>query len=102
MYKLIISQLADDDLDKIIYYIAVELANPVAATNLAEKVHKCYYNLKSTPYMYEQCCDPRLRKENYRRAAINNYILIYKVAEDQKTVNIHRIFYGGQDYINLI
>lgn len=102
MYKLIISELAYNDLDGIVSYIAVELANPIAAANFLKEVDKCYDYLRNTPYMYEQCHDPRLKKENYRRVTLNNYVLLYKVAEVTKTVSIHRIFYGGQDYINLI
>lgn len=102
MYKLIISELAHDDLDGIVSYIAVELANPIAAANFVKEVERCYGYLKDTPYMYELCRDPHLKKEDYRRATINNYVLIYKVVETTKTVNIHRIFYGGHDYIKLI
>ena len=102
MYKLIISEFAHDDLDGIISYISMELANPIAASNFVKEVEKCYGHLKNTPYMYEHCRDPRLKKEDYRRAPINNYVLLYKVKEDDKVVHIYRIFYGGQDYINLI
>lgn len=102
MYKLLISELAHDDLDGIVSYIAVELVNPIAAANFIKEVEKCYGYLKNTPFMYEQCRDPNLKNQNYRRAPINNYVLLYKVVEDDKVVNIYRIFYGGQDYINLI
>ena len=53
MYKLIISELVHDDLDGIVSYIAVELANPIAASNFVKEVEKCYDYLKNTPYMYE-------------------------------------------------
>ena len=102
MYKLIISELAHNDLEGIVSYIAVELANPVAASNFVKEIGKHYEYLKNNPYMFEQCHDLRLKSENYRRVPINNYVLLYKVMEEDKVVNIYRIFYGGQDYINLI
>jgi len=33
MYKLIVTELAHQDLDNIVSYIAVQLANPAAASN---------------------------------------------------------------------
>jgi toxin ParE1/3/4 len=102
MYKLIVSELAHQDLDGIVSYVAVELSNPIAAKNFLDEVTKCYDYLKTNPFMYEKCDNKRLKKEDYRKALIKNYLLIYKVDEDSKVVSIIRFFYGAQDYINLI
>jgi len=40
MYKLVVSESAHEDLDNIISYIAVHLANPMAATNFLSEVEK--------------------------------------------------------------
>ncbi len=102
MYKLIITELAHQDLDKIVSYIAVELVNPIAAGNFLGEVEKCYAYLKSNPWMYGKCQNKRLEKEGYRRSPIKNYLLVYKIDEESRTVNILRFFYGAQDYINFI
>ncbi|MFZ5986616.1 MAG: type II toxin-antitoxin system RelE/ParE family toxin [Bacillota bacterium] len=102
MYKLVITELAHQDLDKIVSYIAVELVNPIAAGNFLDEVDKCYGHLKSNPWMYGKCQNKRLEKEGYRKAPIKNYLLVYKIDEVSKTVNIMRFFYGAQDYIKLI
>jgi len=52
--------------------------------------------------MYERCHDACLVKEGYRKAAIKNYILVYRIEEAAKAVMIHRVFYGAQDYVKLI
>lgn len=52
--------------------------------------------------MYVKCQDMRLEKEGYRKVLIKNYVLVYKINEDSKTVNILRFFYGAQDYVKLI
>lgn len=52
--------------------------------------------------MYERCYDAFLEKKGYRKATINNYVLVYKVEEAARTVIIHRFFYGAQDYVKLI
>jgi plasmid stabilization system protein ParE len=49
MYRLVVSELAHEDLDNIVSYIAIHLANPVAALNFLNEVEKCYGFLKSNP-----------------------------------------------------
>ncbi|GAB6273779.1 MAG: hypothetical protein STSR0004_06420 [Peptococcaceae bacterium] len=102
MYKLTVSELAHQDLDSIISYIAVQLANPAAASNFLDEVVRCYGNLKGNPMMYSKCNDSRLEKEGYRKAVIKNYILVYKVDEIAKTVSVLRFFYGARDYEKLV
>lgn len=70
MYKLVISELAHQDLDRIVSYVAVELSNPIAAKNFLDEIAKCYDYLKTNPFMYGKCDDKRLKKEDYRKALI--------------------------------
>ncbi len=102
MYKINVSELAHHDLERIVSYIIVNLASPMAATNFLDQVEKCYNHLKHTPYMYAKCQNNRLEKEGYRKIPIKNYLLVYKIVEEDKTVNILRCFYGAQDYLKLI
>lgn len=102
MYKLVVTELAHQDLDSIVSYIAVQLANPAAASDFLDDVDKCYGYLKSNPMMYSKCNDSRLEKEGYRKAVIKNYILVYKVDESAKRVSVLRFFYGARDYAKLI
>jgi toxin ParE1/3/4 len=102
MYKLKVSELAHKDLDNIVSYITVDLASPIAATTFLNEVEKCYIHLQNTPYMYAKCQNNRLKKESYRKVSIKNYLLVYKVMEEDKTVTVLRFFYGAQDYLELI
>lgn len=101
MYKLVITELAHQDLDRIVSYIVVQLSNSKAAGDFLDEVTACYGFLKSTPMMYERCQDRRLGEEGYRKAVIKNYVLVYKISEESKTVSIMRFFYGAQDYTKL-
>ena len=102
MYNLDITDHAEDDLDKILSYISNVLNAPKAASDFADKVYDCYDRLEDNPYIYEECRDARLKKEKYRRAVIGNYVLLFRIHEDEKKVIVHRFFYGAQDYANLI
>ena len=102
MYKLLISELAHQDLDSIVSYIAVQLANPKAAGDFLDEVTACYGFLKNNPMMYEQCQVRGFGKEEYRKAIIKNYVLVYKINESSRTVSIMRFFYGAQEYMKLL
>lgn len=102
MYDLIVSELAHKDLDGIVSYIAVQLANPEAACNLIREVERCYDFLQSNPSMYELCRDKRLSASGYRKAPIGNFAAVYRFSEQPHTVTILRFFYGARDYANLI
>jgi plasmid stabilization system protein ParE len=102
MYNVDISDQAEQDLTSIIAYIAEKLFAPKAASDFADKVYDCYDRLAENPFIYEQCRDPKLQREGYRRAVINNYILVYKIYEETNEVVVCRFFYGRQDYANQI
>lgn len=44
--RLIISELANGDLDEIAGYMVNELKSPDAAANLLDEIEMCYVNLK--------------------------------------------------------
>ena len=98
MYSLHITELAEQDLDGIVNYMAVVLANPIAASAFLDKTEDCYAHLKTKPRIYAECEDSYLRCKGYRKTLIGNYLLIFRIEERSKRVYILRFFYGGQDY----
>lgn len=102
MYKLIITELAQNDLDGIVNYIARQLDNPIAAGDFLDEVDKCYSFLRENPFIYAASSDAQLEKEGYRKALIKNYLLMFKVNEPENAVIIYRFFYGAQDYLKLL
>lgn len=101
-YKIVHTDSFQRDLDAAVGYIALVLENKIAAASLLNAIEKCYDELGKMPFMYEACHDPCLQELGYRKAQINRYILVYKVDEAKKTVNILRLFHGRQDYEKLI
>ena len=101
-YKIVKTDAFQRDLDAVIRYIAVSLENRIAAVSLLDAIEDSYEGLERMPLMYETCHDPYLKELGYRKAVIRNYILIYKVNSETKTVYIMRLFHGRQDYGKLI
>lgn len=102
VYKINRTDAFQRDLDAAIGYIVISLENKIAATALLDAIEKSYDNLEHMPLMYEACHDPALKELGYRKVGVHNYIMVYKVDEDARTVNMMRFFHGRQDYEKLI
>jgi len=101
-YRIIRTDHFQQDLDSAVGYIVLSLENRAAAKSLLDAVEECYETLESMPLMYEACHDPFLREKGYRRAIIKNYIMVYEVDEQDKTVTVLRFFHGKRDYEKMI
>ena len=102
IYKLIVSKEADEDIADIVFYIVSELNNPGAASAFLDDVEKSYHNIVEKPAMYSLCNDYRLRNGGYRKIVIKNYLILYRINEENKTVIVVRVVYGGRNYSELI
>ncbi|MBR1534765.1 MAG: type II toxin-antitoxin system RelE/ParE family toxin [Ruminococcus sp.] len=101
-YNLVITNDANDELDKIVDYIAVNLQNPKAASDFLDQVESSYDLLIDNPRIYQLCDYPTFKEKQYRKVVINNYIMIYKIDETTDIVNVMHFFYGKRDYYNMI
>ena len=101
-YKLIKTDSFQRDLDAAVAYIALSLENKVAAASLLDAVERTYDGIERMPLMYEACRDPHLKALGYRRAVIQNYIMVYKADSETETVYMMWLFHGRQDYEKLI
>lgn len=102
IYKLVVSKPAEKDLADILQYISKDLSAPKAASDFLDEVLKCYDNVAANPLMYALCDNDRLKNKKYRKAIIKNYIMFYRVDEENSMVYIMRFIYGRRDYINLL
>ncbi len=94
-YKILLTAAAEKDLAVIVEYMTHTLANPVAANSFIDEVEECFALLARTPFVYAKCNDPRLKIKGYRKAVINNYVLIYRVEEKTET-----FIYSGHSMVD--
>ena len=97
-YKLKFSKEAGNDLDGLFEYISLTLYAPQAAKELLAEIEKRVRNLTNHPFMCPLCMESPMRELGYRKLIIKNYVVVYGISEQEKVVNIVRIFYGRQDY----
>ena len=101
MYDVIISPGANADLFDILRYIAEELENPQAASDLADKVEKCYLDLQTMPSAHALCADSVLRLKGYRKYPVGNYLVIFRIVDECSEVRVVHIFHETQNYLDI-
>lgn len=98
MYEVLVSPQAEDDLERIIHYIAVELGNPTAATALVEKIDRRLGELETMPSKFPLCKDRVLMALGYHRVPVNGYLIVYRIDEPGQRVLIVHYYHTLQDY----
>jgi len=65
---------------------------------LDKEFKDCYQRLRNNPYFYQQCFQPKLEAKGFRRAVVQDFIIVYHVDEDKKVVTVVGAFHGRQNY----
>lgn len=98
-YRL--TKRAESDLDGIVSYIAIDLANPQAASDFVDKL---LYNIGEARVFPENSSlvdNEFLQLENVRKKLIGNYIMYYLPNTVENIILILRIVYGKQNITDI-
>ena len=101
-YRLEVSSDAHNDIYEIVGYIANELSAPKAASSFLDDVETSYLRVVDNPHSYSLCSDVRLERLGYRKIVIRNYLMLYRIDEDNQVVYIVRVVYGRRNYPEMI
>jgi addiction module RelE/StbE family toxin len=101
-YKVILSDSFKKDLQSISDYIAFTLCNKKAAAELVELTKSEIASLADFPNSCPLCSIPRLATKNIRKLIIKNFIVLYRSEIKKKEVQVIRMVYGRQNYVELI
>lgn len=91
-YRL--GERAESDFDDIVRYIAVELANPKAASDFADKVQAAIEEARSFPESGPLVVNEFLPDTAVRKKLVGSYILYYLPDFANKMILVLRIVYG--------
>ena len=97
LYKIHYSNNALEDLFEIYKYIAFEENEPSNAKNLINDIREKIRGLHYFPNRYALVEWSPWKDIGARRINVKNYLIIYLVDENNKTVNIIRIFSSRRD-----
>ena len=101
-YKVIRSDLAEQDLMSIVNYIADDSKNIDVALNYLDKLERPIMKLSDFPYMGVIPRYKSIRIQGFRVLIVESHLVFYKIDESVKQVIVYRIFHSKQDYQNLI
>jgi plasmid stabilization system protein ParE len=102
MYSVHITDVAEEDIQKTVTYIADTLKAPIAAHNLLDEIEKYERLLSDTPNMFSFVPDSYLRAKGIKYVMIKRYMLFYAIDEDKNMVNVIRFLYGHRDWKRLL
>lgn len=96
-YNVKLNPRAFRDLDDIFAYIALEKLSPENAKGQTDRIKKKLKTLETFPQAHQERMEGRYAGKNYRQLIIDNYIAIYRIDEETKTVYIVTIQYQGRN-----
>ena len=96
-YNYQLTQKAENDLDGIVSYIALELANPTAAANFIDKLLSGISGICHFPESGSVVINDYLPSFGVRKIVVNNYIVYYLPNHDEKMITVLRIVYGRRN-----
>ena len=89
MYRVLLRQTAHDSLREIVSYVSTD--NPTAAEKLGSDLLDQSLSLESLPFRGSQ-----VRKRGYLKLVHGNYLIYYRIKEEEKVVEVLRFVHGAQ------
>lgn len=101
-FNVELSELAAQQYDKILYYIAYELKNPQALQNVMDDFDDTIAKLEKMADNFGYCKSERLKKMGLHKIGFvrHRYLFVYRLNKSQ--VIIEGMYHELQDYENSI
>lgn len=96
-YTWKMTPLAEADIDGVLSYITEQLSNRAAAARLLSDFDKAINSICEFPMACAGCEYYFISDANCRHAIIGNYVLFYRVNEDEKQIEVLRFIYSGRN-----
>lgn len=96
-YSYRFTKRAEQDLDVILHYIAVDLDNPLAAKSLFNKMFQIIDSATVFPESGAVIDNEFVVDKTVRKLLVDNYVIYYKALHEEKTICIVRIVYGKRN-----
>ena len=99
-YKVVVTEDAEEDLEKFVRYLLFEKKNEQAAKNLLEDFDSTVRSLTLVAGSLKYCENPKFKIEGYKRINFmsHRYFMLYHI--EGTTAIVDNIFHELQDYEN--
>ena len=98
MYSIKYLPSYNDDLDAILFHLAIDQKSQRAAENLLEALDKAVQGLCEFPRRYRRYLPIYTLDTEYHVMGIKGNAVFYTIDEDEQIVEIHRILNGRCDF----
>jgi toxin ParE1/3/4 len=96
-YKIIYTEESEQDLVNVYRYIAMNLLMPETAKKQIDRIMNAIKGLDELPLRHKLYQDEPWHSKGLRVLPVDSYLVFYIVIEEEKTVAIVRIMYGGRN-----
>ena len=96
-FQVVLAKQAKADLISIYRYIAYDLQSPQTAEGQLSRLEKAIASLDVMPERYRVYDHEKWKGRSLRIMSVNNYLVFYIASQEEKTVTVMRIMYGGRD-----
>lgn len=100
-YTFRITPLAEQDIDSALGYIAENLCNAKAASDLYMEIESAIERICAFPRSSSDCLCFLVQDENIRHVPVDNYVLIYEIVDEFKEIRILRFRYSRMNLKNV-
>ena len=98
MYSLEYLPSYNDDLDAILFHLAVTQKSRWAAENLLEALDKAVLGLREFPRRYRRHLTAWPLDTEYRAMGVKGNTVFYTVNDEEQLIQIHRILNSHSDF----
>lgn len=99
-YIVQMSIKAKKDIQSIVDYMRYELMEPSIARKYEKLIKEEIQRLEYSPQKYAAISSDNVKINNIRKLVVKNYIVFYRINEEENIVNIVRVLYGRTDWKN--
>ena len=101
-YSYFFTEKAEQDLDEILRYISLDLANPIAARNFGKKLFEKIDLIRAFPLVCPIVDNEFISGKDVRKLFIDNYVVYYEALADKQIIYILRIVFGKRNMDEII
>lgn len=98
-YNVMFTTKAFKELKQLYKYISNKLCADNASLELMRQINEKVVNISFFPQMYSKLITKKLKHNKYRRIVVKKHIIIYKIHEKKKEVQIVHIFNSRSNYV---
>ena len=98
VFKVYATEDFRNDVNEVCMYMETNFKSIYASNNIKLRIKNIFLLLENTPMMFSVIEKYDRVKRRYRRAIINNYIMLYTI--DNDIVYISHLYYNGRNYLN--